>query len=290
LTAAATETLSAIQHPPKQDNKGPISPTKEVEKLQGDLAFATDNLNTILVHFESLHHAYTRCKPELEETKGATRLGEKEKELLTAYDDLGLQVTHLERKITKLEKRISEVKESPEYINEQKALQKQKQTQYEKQQQQQSSNISATTLSPPLSVCEESDLLFMSSPCTSTDSLTSDNYLVSYSRNDYYDYNYTCEWAKKQRQCQFQVQPVEQQYEPQYQCQEQQIQVPSQLYMMENNQYYYPQQQYEAIYPPPISMDYFSPPEEQVYSYDKTAPYDASLSNMYTSYPIYDSY
>jgi hypothetical protein len=60
--------------------------------------------------------------------------------------------------------------------------------------------------------------------------------------------------------------------------------------MMENNQYYYPQQHYEAIYPPPIPMDYFSPPEEQVYSYDKTAPYDTSLSNMYTSYPIYDSY
>ncbi|KAI8887145.1 hypothetical protein K501DRAFT_283434 [Backusella circina FSU 941] len=293
LTAATTEIMSTIQDVPnpqqKENNKEPISPSSEIERLHSDLEFARDNFATILVHFESLHHAYTRCKPELDESKGATRLGEKEKELLTAYDDLGLQVTHLERKITKLEKRISELKESPEYIKEQNELQKQQQ-----QQQPQSSNISTTTtLSPPLSVCEESDLLFMSSPCTSTDSLASDNYLVSYSRNDYYHYNYTNEWAKKQLgQCQFQVQQVEQQYEPQYQCQQQQIQVPSQIHMMENNQYNFPQhQQYETIYPSSMSMNYFTPPEEQVYYYEKAAaPYDASLSDIYTSYPIYDSY
>ncbi|KAG2209624.1 hypothetical protein INT46_007316 [Mucor plumbeus] len=84
---------------------------QEIERLQKELAFTYDTVATITVHFESLHHAYTCSKPELDKSKSATRLGEMEKELLTAYDDLGLQVTHLERKIAKLEKKIAQLKE-----------------------------------------------------------------------------------------------------------------------------------------------------------------------------------
>ncbi|KAI8643041.1 hypothetical protein BD408DRAFT_415483 [Parasitella parasitica] len=90
------------------------NPHQEIKRLEKELAFTYDNIATITVHFESLHHAYTSSKPELDKSKSATRLGEMEKELLTAYDDLGLQVTHLERKIGKLEKRIAQLKQIAE--------------------------------------------------------------------------------------------------------------------------------------------------------------------------------
>ncbi|KAI8056281.1 uncharacterized protein B0P05DRAFT_560194 [Gilbertella persicaria] len=86
------------------------TPFNEIEQLERELAFTYDTVATITVHFESLHHAYTSSKPQLDQSKTATRLGEMEKELLTAYDDLGLQVTHLERKIAKLEKRLAQLK------------------------------------------------------------------------------------------------------------------------------------------------------------------------------------
>lgn len=87
------------------------NPREEIERLQNELEFTYDTVATITVHFESLHHAYTCSKPELDKSKNATRLGEMEKELLTAYDDLGLQVTHLERKIAKLEKRLDQLRQ-----------------------------------------------------------------------------------------------------------------------------------------------------------------------------------
>lgn len=87
------------------------NPREEIERLSSELEFTYDTVATITVHFESLHHAYTCSKPELDKSKSATRLGEMEKELLTAYDDLGLQVTHLERKISKLEKRLAQLRE-----------------------------------------------------------------------------------------------------------------------------------------------------------------------------------
>ncbi|KAI9359743.1 hypothetical protein BD770DRAFT_385420 [Pilaira anomala] len=86
-------------------------PREEIERLQNELEFTYDTVATITVHFESLHHAYMCSKPELDKSKNSTRLGEMEKELLTAYDDLGLQVTHLERKIAKLEKRLVQLRQ-----------------------------------------------------------------------------------------------------------------------------------------------------------------------------------
>ncbi|KAI8980287.1 hypothetical protein BDB01DRAFT_797214 [Pilobolus umbonatus] len=87
-----------------------ISPREETEALQNELEFTYDSLATISVHFESLHHAYISSKAELDKSKSATRLGEKEKELLTAYDDLGLQVNHLEKKLEKINKRMEQLK------------------------------------------------------------------------------------------------------------------------------------------------------------------------------------
>ncbi|KAF7723457.1 hypothetical protein EC973_002010 [Apophysomyces ossiformis] len=82
----------------------------EIERLESELAFTYDSLATITVMFDSLRLAYANCKNEIEKSKSETRLGEMEKELLTAYDDLGLQVTHLEREIIKLEKRLMEIR------------------------------------------------------------------------------------------------------------------------------------------------------------------------------------
>jgi hypothetical protein len=82
--------------------------TTEMERLASELAFTYDHLATISVHFESLQLAYTQA--DLNEHYSATRLGPKEKELLAAYDDLGLQVVHLERKIQTLEARLQELR------------------------------------------------------------------------------------------------------------------------------------------------------------------------------------
>lgn len=136
------------------------NPHAEIERLQKELAFTYDTVATITVHFESLHHAYTSSKPELDKTKTATRLGEMEKELLTAYDDLGLQVTHLERKIAKLEKRIAQLKEiasdpKPKPV---------------------------VTIPTPI---QPSPMIYdsMSSPCSSTDSSISDCNLETFGLN-----------------------------------------------------------------------------------------------------------
>jgi cell division protein FtsB len=86
------------------------TPQTEMDRLASELAFTYDTLATISVHLESLQLAYTSCKADLKKNFCATRLGPKEKELLAAYDDLGLQVVHLERKIKKLETRLQEVR------------------------------------------------------------------------------------------------------------------------------------------------------------------------------------
>ncbi|CEG82661.1 hypothetical protein RMATCC62417_16704 [Rhizopus microsporus] len=98
-------------------NEEPVTikcPQKEIERLQNELEFTYDAVATITVNFQSLLHAYKCSEPQLEKTKSATRLCEMEKELLTAYDDLTLQVSHLERKIAKLEKRITTLKKIEE--------------------------------------------------------------------------------------------------------------------------------------------------------------------------------
>lgn len=90
-----------------KSNSAPLG-TTEMERLASELAFTYDHLATISVHFESLQLAYTQA--DLNEHYSATRLGPKEKELLAAYDDLGLQVVHLERKIQTLETRLHELR------------------------------------------------------------------------------------------------------------------------------------------------------------------------------------
>lgn len=80
-----------------------------IKQLEKELEYSLDTLATISVMYNSLLHAYHASKPELDRDHSATRLGEKEKELLTAYDDLGHQVTHLERHIIQLERRLCDI-------------------------------------------------------------------------------------------------------------------------------------------------------------------------------------
>lgn len=93
---------------------------ESIRQLESELNYTYDTLATIYVMFGSLEHAYTSCKPEMDQSQNATRLTDKEKELLTQFDDLGLQVTHLERQLVKLEKRLAELRSSapsPVYNN-----------------------------------------------------------------------------------------------------------------------------------------------------------------------------
>ncbi|KAI9268853.1 hypothetical protein BDA99DRAFT_502820 [Phascolomyces articulosus] len=76
--------------------------------LENELEHSLDSLASVTVMLESLRHAYTTCKSDIDQSSTATRLGAMEKELLTAYDDLGIQVRQLGRHITKLEKQIKE--------------------------------------------------------------------------------------------------------------------------------------------------------------------------------------
>lgn len=155
------------------------SPHQEIERLQKEIAFTYDNVATITVHFESLHHAYICSKPELEKSKSATRLGEMEKELLTAYDDLGLQVTHLERKIAKLEKRLAQLKEIAVSTKKPTVPAPAAPAPVQQQQQQYASPL----------IYDELNLI--SSPCSSTDSSISDCQLET--SGFYYD-----DWALSQ--------------------------------------------------------------------------------------------
>lgn len=129
-------------------------PREEIERLQNELEFTYDTVATITVHFESLHHAYTSSKPALDKAKHATRLGEMEKELLTAYDDLGLQVTHLERKIAKLEKRLEQLRQLESVLR----------------------------VPPP-----HNDDYLLASPCSSTDSFISDCQPTEYESDIFFD-------------------------------------------------------------------------------------------------------
>ncbi|ORZ15246.1 hypothetical protein BCR42DRAFT_416719 [Absidia repens] len=105
---SSSASISSVAHHKKKQ------PKTEMERLASELAFTYDTLATISVHFESLQLAYTSSKADLKKTYCATRLGPKEKELLAAYDDLGLQVVHLERKINRLESRLQQVRSQEE--------------------------------------------------------------------------------------------------------------------------------------------------------------------------------
>ncbi|KAI9022828.1 hypothetical protein CLU79DRAFT_750963 [Phycomyces nitens] len=112
-TGSSFSSVASVDHTPK-DTK----PVSEIDRLVTELAYAYDSVATITVHFDSLRHAYACSKSEIDRSTKATRLCDMEKELLTAYDDLGLQVIHLERKIVKLETRLTtlRLKESEEAL------------------------------------------------------------------------------------------------------------------------------------------------------------------------------
>ncbi|KAI9312498.1 hypothetical protein BX666DRAFT_2067184 [Dichotomocladium elegans] len=81
-----------------------------ISKLESEIASANETLSTIIVMFDSLRHAYASSKYEMDMCRCETRLSEKEKELLSAYDDLGHQVIHLERQVRKLESKLADLK------------------------------------------------------------------------------------------------------------------------------------------------------------------------------------
>lgn len=70
-----------------------------------------------MIMFDSLRHAYTTHKAEMDRSSTTARMGEMERELLVAYDDLGLQVSHLEKRISKLEKELQELKDKEKSLS-----------------------------------------------------------------------------------------------------------------------------------------------------------------------------
>ncbi|KAI8089449.1 uncharacterized protein BX664DRAFT_385934 [Halteromyces radiatus] len=82
-------------------NRRYITDDQELMTLEDELDYTQDTLATLNVMFGSLRQAYVTCAPQLD--PHATRLDAMEKELLSAYDDLELQVIHLDRHIKKLE-------------------------------------------------------------------------------------------------------------------------------------------------------------------------------------------
>ncbi|CAO3589129.1 unnamed protein product [Absidia cylindrospora] len=74
---------------------------KQLITLENEMDFTQDAWATLNVMFESVRLAYLNCAPQL--APHPTRLDAMEKELLSAYDDLELQVIHLDRHIQKLE-------------------------------------------------------------------------------------------------------------------------------------------------------------------------------------------
>lgn len=106
-SSASTVSSSRSRH----INKKPQTPQEEIKRLESEIVFTYDTVATITVMFDSLRNAYATCKPEIDRNFSETRLSAMEKELLASYDDLGLQVTHLERQIVKLEKRLMELRQ-----------------------------------------------------------------------------------------------------------------------------------------------------------------------------------
>jgi hypothetical protein len=84
------------------------SNTTEIKRLERELAFSCDTLATIVVMIESLQRAYDTCRPD--QSEGRTRLNAAERELLAEYDDLELQMSHLEKKIAQMEAQLTELK------------------------------------------------------------------------------------------------------------------------------------------------------------------------------------
>ncbi|KAJ8657291.1 hypothetical protein O0I10_007107 [Lichtheimia ornata] len=109
-TTAPVPSSSSTLYTSPELSASPLNPSDmNIKQLEKELEYSLDTLATISVMYTSLLHAYRASKPELDRDHSATRLGEKEKELLTAYDDLGHQVTHLERHIIQLERRLCDL-------------------------------------------------------------------------------------------------------------------------------------------------------------------------------------
>lgn len=85
-----------------------LTDTTEIKRLEKELAFSCDTLATIVVMIESLQRAYDTCRPD--QSQGRTRLNPAERELLAEYDDLELQMSHLEKKIAQMEAQLTELK------------------------------------------------------------------------------------------------------------------------------------------------------------------------------------
>lgn len=115
-----------------------------IQRLEDELAFTQDALATVIVMFDSLNHAYNHSKETMDRLSTPTRLCEMEKELLAAYDDLGLQVVHLEKDMNKLEKRLTQLRE------------KQSKQQQQQEQQQQQPLQPAPVFSPTVSTVASS--------------------------------------------------------------------------------------------------------------------------------------
>ncbi|SAL98962.1 hypothetical protein [Absidia glauca] len=67
--------------------------------LADELDYTQDTLSTLSVLYTSLQHAYETCALPLH----PARLDAMEKELLVAFDDLELQLIHLDRHLRALE-------------------------------------------------------------------------------------------------------------------------------------------------------------------------------------------
>ncbi|CDH58849.1 predicted protein [Lichtheimia corymbifera JMRC:FSU:9682] len=149
-SASSRSTKKSASHNATTNKRNGATREESIRQLESELNYTYDTLATIYVMFGSLEHAYTSCKPEMDQSQNATRLSDKEKELLTQFDDLGLQVTHLERQLVKLEKRLAELRSSapsPVVANNNNI------------QQQQQDTVSCATTSP--------DVLFDASPIVS---------------------------------------------------------------------------------------------------------------------------
>ncbi|KAI8138230.1 hypothetical protein BJV82DRAFT_632279 [Fennellomyces sp. T-0311] len=110
-TGRVHKRTGSASSPRSVSSKKPAStPTNEIARLESEITFTYDAFATVSVMFDSLQHAYASSKAEMDKSRNETRLSEKEKELLAAYDDLGLQVVHLERQVVKLEKRLAELR------------------------------------------------------------------------------------------------------------------------------------------------------------------------------------
>lgn len=96
--------IKSRENSPEPDNN-----TTHIKRLEKELAFSNDTLATIVVMIESLQRAYDSRRPD-QPMEGRTRLNAAERELLAEYDDLDLQMSHLEKKISAMETALGQLK------------------------------------------------------------------------------------------------------------------------------------------------------------------------------------